>query len=59
MVYKLFNEKGLYVDKDIGEPRNLLEAGTVYTPEGINVGQEEFSNIEQAMEHFNVELAKN
>lgn len=58
MVYKLFDEEGDYIDIDIGTPKNLLEAETVYTPEGINIGWEEFSSVEQAMEHFNVKLAK-
>lgn len=56
MVYKLFNEEGLYRDKTTGEPRNLLEATIAYTPDGINVGWDEFNSIEEAMEHYNIEL---
>lgn len=55
MVYKLFIEDGEYLDKDTKEPRNLLEAEIAYTPEGINVGWTEFENLEEALQHFNIE----
>lgn len=56
MVYKLFNEEGKYRDKITLEDRNLLEANIAYTPEGENVGWDEFNSIEEAMEHYNIEL---
>ena len=58
MLFKLFDEEGDYIDKDVGTPKNLLQAETVYTPEGVNVGWKEFNNIDEAMQFFNVELAK-
>lgn len=54
MIYKLFNEEGEYVDNITEEPRNLLEATLVYTPEGINVGWVELDNINVAMNYFNI-----
>jgi hypothetical protein len=56
MIYKLFIEDGEYVDKITGEPRNLMEVEIAYTPEGINVGWDEFDSIEEAMTHYNIEL---
>jgi hypothetical protein len=56
MIYKLFLEEGLYQDKDTKEPRNMMEANIAYTPEGINVGWDEFNSIEEAMDHYNIEL---
>jgi hypothetical protein len=56
MIYKLFNEQGLYQDKDTLEPKNMMEVEIAYTPEGINVGWDEFDSIEQAMEAYNIEL---
>jgi hypothetical protein len=56
MIYKLFIEDGEYVDKTTGEPRNLMEVEIAYTPEGINVGWDEFDSIEEAMTHYNIEL---
>ena len=56
MIYKLFLEEGLYQDKDTKEPRNIMEVEIAYTPEGINVGWDEFNSIEEAMNHYNIEL---
>lgn len=56
MIYKLFLEEGLYQDKDTKEPRNMMETHIAYTPEGINVGWDEFDSIEEAMTHYNIEL---
>lgn len=56
MIYKLFNEQGAYQDKDTLEPKNMMEVEIAYTPEGINVGWDEFDSIEQAMDHYNIEL---
>jgi hypothetical protein len=56
MVYKLFREEGNYRNKLNGEPRNLIEAEIAYTPDGINVDWDEFDSIEEAMEHYNIEL---
>lgn len=52
MVYKVLNEDGAWKDAITGERRNLLEANTAWTPEGINVGWTEFSSIEAAAESF-------
>lgn len=56
MIYKLFIEDGGYQDIDTKEPRNMIEAEIAYTPEGINVGWDEFNSIEDAMSHYNIEL---
>jgi hypothetical protein len=55
-MYKLFIEDGLYQDIDTKEPRNLMEVEIAYTPEGINVGWDEFDSVEEAMTHYNIEL---
>jgi hypothetical protein len=56
MVYKLFLEDGKYQDKTTKERRNMMEVEIAYTPEGINVGWDEFNSIEEAMEAYNIEL---
>jgi len=56
MVYKLFIEDGAYQDIDTEEPRNMMEVEIAYTPDGINVGWDEFNSIEDAMSHYNIEL---
>lgn len=56
MVYKLFIEEGKYQDKTTKELRNMMEVEIAYTPEGINVGWDEFNSIEEAMEAYNIEL---
>ena len=56
MVYKLFIEDGEYQDIDTKEPRNMMEAEIAYTPDGINIGWDEFNSIEDAMSHYNIEL---
>jgi hypothetical protein len=56
MIYKLFNEEGVYRDKDTLETKNMMEVEIAYTPDGINVGWDEFDSIEQAMEVYNIEL---
>jgi hypothetical protein len=56
MIYKLFLEDGDYQDIDTKEPRNMMEVEIAYTPDGINVGWDEFNSIEEAMAHYNVEL---
>jgi len=56
MVYKLFIEEGKYQDKTTRELRNMMEVEIAYTPEGINVGWDEFNSIEEAMEAYNIEL---
>jgi hypothetical protein len=56
MIYKLFLEDGIYQDKDTKEPRNLMEVEIAYTPEGINVGWDEFDSLEEAMISYNIEL---
>ncbi len=56
MIYKLFLEEGLYRDKTTHEDRNMMEVEIAYTPDGINVGWDEFNSIEEAMEAYNIEL---
>ena len=56
MIYKLFIEEGKYQDKTTRELRNMMEVEIAYTPEGINVGWDEFNSIEEAMEAYNIEL---
>ena len=56
MIYKLFIEDGDYRDIDTLEPRNMMEVNIAYTPDGINVGWDEFNSIEEAMQHYNIEL---
>lgn len=56
MIYKLFFEEGKYRDITTHEDRNIMEAEIAYTPEGINVGWDEFGSIEEAMVAYNVEL---
>ena len=56
MIYKLFIEDGDYRDIDTLEPRNMMEVEIAYTPDGINVGWDEFNSIEDAMQHYNIEL---
>ena len=58
MVYKLLLEDGDYQFKDTKQVCNLLEANWADTPEGLNVGWDEFDNIEVAMQHYNIELIK-
>lgn len=56
MIYKLFIEDGDYRDIDTLEPRNMMQVHIAYTPDGINVGWDEFNSIEEAMQHYNIEL---
>ena len=56
MVYKLFIEDGDFLDKTTKEPRNLLWGESAWTPEGLNVGWTEFETLQEAMDHFNIEL---
>lgn len=56
MIYKLFIEEGEYRDLTTREDRNLMEVEIAYTPEGINVGWDEFSSLEEAMVSYNIEL---
>lgn len=56
MRYKLFLEEGEYRDYTTREDRNLMEVEIAYTPEGINVGWDEFNSLEEAMTAYNIEL---
>lgn len=56
MIYKLFIEDGEYRDRLTKEGRNIMEAEIAYTPEGINVGWDEFNSLEDAMYHYDIEL---
>ena len=56
MIYKLFIEEGLYRDRLTKEDRNLMEVEIAYTPEGINVGWDEFNSLEDAIYSYNIEL---
>ena len=55
MIYKLFIEDGDYRDITTREGRNIMEVEIAYTPEGINVGWDEFDSLEEAMLSYNVE----
>lgn len=56
MIYKLFIEEGKYRDITTHEDRNIMEVEIAYTPEGINVGWDEFGSLEEAMVAYNIEL---
>ena len=56
MIYKLFLEDGDYRDITTREGRNIMEVEIAYTPEGINVGWDEFNSLEEAMTAYNIEL---
>ena len=56
MIYKLFIEEGKYRDITTHEDRNMMEVEIAYTPEGINVGWDEFNSIEEAMTAYNLEI---
>lgn len=48
MVYKkVANEQGSYIDRD-NTRWDILEANEAYTPEGLNVGWDEYDSIEAA-----------
>lgn len=48
MVYKkVQNEEGQYIDVQ-GQRWDILEAHEAYTPDGLNVGWDEYPNLEQA-----------
>lgn len=52
MVYKKFkDEKGDYIDKD-GVRFNVIEAHEAHTPLGLNVGWDEYSNKELALNAY-------
>jgi hypothetical protein len=56
MVYKLFIEDGEYQDIDTKEPRNMMEVEIAYTPDGINIGWDEFNSKDEAMSHYNIQV---
>lgn len=56
MIYKLFIEEGKYRDITTHEDRNIMEVEIAYTPDGINVGWDEFGSLEEAMIAYNIEL---
>jgi hypothetical protein len=56
MIYKLFIEDGEYRDRRTKEGRNLVVADIAYTPEGINVGWDEFNSLEDAIYSYDIEL---
>jgi len=56
MIYKLFLEEGKYRDITTHEDRNMMEVEVAYTPDGINVGWDEFNSIEEAMVAYNIEI---
>lgn len=52
MVYKkVQNEEGNYIDKQ-GTRWDILEAHEAWTPQGKNVGWDEYENIEQAAQAY-------
>jgi hypothetical protein len=56
MIYKLFLEEGKYRDITTHEDRNMMEVEIAYTPDGINVGWDEYNSIEEAMTAYNIEI---
>jgi hypothetical protein len=56
MIYKLFIEEGKYRDITTHEDRNMMEVEIAYTPDGINVGWDDFNSIEEAMTAYNIEI---
>lgn len=56
MLYKLFYEDGDYRDITTREGRNIMEVEIAYTPEGVNVGWDEFNSLEEALISYNIEL---
>ena len=56
MIYKLFIEDGGYQDIDTKEPRNMMEVEIAYTPDGINIGWDEFNSKDEAMSHYNIQV---
>lgn len=57
MICKVWNEEGDYLDITTDEPRNMLCAEQVWTPEGEShtwIGG--FNTIEDAMEYFQIKL---
>jgi hypothetical protein len=56
MIYKLFIEEGKYRDITTHEDRNMMEVEIAYTPDGINVGWDDFNSIEEAMIAYNIEI---
>ena len=54
MVYKKVEcEMGAYIDSN-GSRYEIFEAINVMTPQGKNVGWDEFNNIEEAAEYYNL-----
>ncbi len=52
MVYKkVQNEEGNYIDKQ-GTRWDILEAHEAWTPQGKNVGWDEYDNVEQAAKSY-------
>ena len=56
MVYKkIQNEEGNYIDAE--QVRwDILEAHEAYTPEGLNVGWDEFADLEAAAQAYGLTL---
>ncbi len=57
MVYKkIQNDEGNYIDKK--QVRyDILEANEAYTPEGLNVGWDEYDSIEAAAIYYGLKLS--
>lgn len=56
MVYKkVQNEEGNYIGQD-GNRYDILEAHEAYTPEGLNVGWDEFTSLEAAAVAYGLTL---
>ena len=52
MVYKKFaNAEGQYIDAQQAR-WDILEAHEAYTPEGLNVGWDEFESLEEAASYY-------
>lgn len=57
MYYKLYIEDGIYLDST-GNSCNLVSCEQALTPEGLNVGYIEFNTLQEAIQHFNIQIKR-
>ena len=55
MKYKLFIEEGDYKDLSTGDRRNLMKVNWADTPDGPNVGWDDFDTDDSAFAAYNIE----
>jgi hypothetical protein len=55
MFYKLFQEQGQYIDGN-GNECNLIECNSALTPEGMNIGWDEFKDLQTAISNYGIKL---